>query len=154
MIRFVKVTGDKAIPLPDSKADQATHEIECTEEQYNKAVNSDYFVVENGEPRHPTAQEESDRAAAQAEAAEVSRITGLWQAYRNFQNEHLTDDLAAMYYMEKANSTKAQEVLDWKDALWTQYYQDKANGVDEPDFSSVAAMPHDYLSIRAEIEGV
>ena len=74
MIRYVKVIGDKAIPLPDSKADQATNEIECTEEQYAKAVNADYFIVENGEPRHPTEQEESDKAAAQAKVQAISDL--------------------------------------------------------------------------------
>ena len=74
MIRYVKVTGNIATPLPDRLADQATHSIECTEEQYAKAVNADYFVVEDGEPRHPAGQEESDRAAVIAKAKAISDL--------------------------------------------------------------------------------
>lgn len=63
MIRYVKVMGDVARCLPDNKADQATHHVECTEAQYALAKNDDYFNVVNGEPVHPTQAELDNRSA-------------------------------------------------------------------------------------------
>ena len=45
--------------MPDKKSDQATHQLTITNEQAKLAINKEYFVVENGEPRVPT-QEELD----------------------------------------------------------------------------------------------
>lgn len=159
MIRFVKVTGNIATPLPDRLADQATHEIQCTEEQYNKAVNSDYFVVENGEPRHPTTQEESDRAAAQTEAAEVSRINALRNACLSYQSQQFRCDsnFYGLLMAGKAAGSagvKTLACLTALDFLWSLYEAMKNDAELDEDFTPAGVIPHSFDEIRAEIEGV
>ena len=72
MIRKIKVSGNIAIPLPDRL--EGTHQLDLTEDQYNRFTGSRFFVVENGEPRPITAQEEADMDAEEAKATALSDL--------------------------------------------------------------------------------
>lgn len=72
MIRKIKVNGDIATPLPDRL--EGTHQLDLTEDQYNRFTGSRFFVVENGEPRAITAQEEADMHAAEQLNASKSAL--------------------------------------------------------------------------------
>jgi len=65
-IRHIQVTGDIAKPLPDHKADRATHQLNLTNAQYDTYVNHTYFKVVNGAPVAKT-QEEVDAQIAESQ---------------------------------------------------------------------------------------
>jgi len=65
-IRHIQVIGDIAKPLPDRLADRATHQLNLTNEKYDKYVNPTYFKVVDGAPVAKT-QEELDIQLAEAQ---------------------------------------------------------------------------------------
>lgn len=65
-IRHIQVIGDIAKPLPDRLANRATHQLNLTNEKYDKYVNPTYFKVIDGAPVVKT-QEELDIQLAEAQ---------------------------------------------------------------------------------------
>ena len=80
------------------------------------------------------------------------KIDALWKACRAYQDTQITDDISALYYVEKA-SPKAQACLDWKDSLWQDYYTRKSILSEDLDFSNNGQIPFSYPEVRAEVEG-
>ena len=65
-IRYIQVIGDIAKPLVDHKANQATHQLNLTNDKYDTYVNSTYFKVIEGAPLAKT-QEEIDAQIAESD---------------------------------------------------------------------------------------
>lgn len=82
----------------------------------------------------------------------AQKVDALWRAYRSYQENQITDDISTMYYVEKGVSSKAQECLDWKNTLWTDYYNRKAVLSEDLDFSNNGTIPYSYPEVKEEVE--
>lgn len=61
--RYLIVSGEVANPIRSKNKDKATHNLELSDSKYKAYTNSNYFVVEDGEPREKTKAEfEADKA--------------------------------------------------------------------------------------------
>ncbi len=157
MIRKIKVSGNTAIPLPDRL--EGTHQLDLTEDQYNRFTGSRFFVVENGEPRAITAQEEADMNAADAAAAEANRISALRNACLNYQSQQFRCDsnfygLLMAAKASGAAGVKSAACLTQLDLLWSLYEAMKSDSELEEDFSPAGVIPHSFDEVRTEIEAV
>ena len=157
MIRKIKVSGNTAIPLPDRL--EGTHQLDLTEDQYNRFTGARFFVVENGEPRAITAQEEADMNAADAAAAEANRISALRNACLNYQAQEFRCDsnfygLLMAAKASGAAGVKSAACLTQLDLLWSLYEAMKSDSELEEDFSPAGVIPHSFDEVRAEIEAV
>ena len=157
MIRKIKVSGNTAIPLPDRL--EGTHQLDLTEDQYNRFNGSKYFIVEGGEPRPITAQEEADMITAEAVTAEANRINTLRNACLNYQTQDFRCDsnfygLLMAAKASGAAGVKSAACLTQLDLLWSLYEAMKSDSELEEDFSPAGVIPHSFDEVRAEIEAV
>lgn len=157
MIRKIKVSGNTAIPLPDRL--EGTHQLDLTEDQYNRFTGSRFFIVENGEPRAITAQEEADMLVAEAAAAEANRISALRNACLNYQAQEFRCDsnFYGLLMAAKASGAakeKSAACLLKLDLLWSLYEAMKNDAELDEDFSPAGVIPHSFDEVRTEIEAV
>jgi len=155
-LRKVRVTGDTARCLPDN-ATNFTHEVNLSNAKYLLAVNDQYFIVEDGEPREKTQNEkDADKLAAEV-AAEIARKKGLRDACFAYQYDPFDCDynfyglLIGARLADKAGP-KTLECLAALDVLWALYFTLKADASLPVDFSPAGIIPHSYSEIRAELE--
>lgn len=155
-LRKVRVTGSIARCLPDN-ATNFTHEVNLTNAKYLEAVNDQYFIVEDGEPREKTQDEKDAEQLAAEAAAEITRKKGLRDACFAYQYDPFDCDynfyglLIGGRVADKAGP-KTLACLAALDVLWTLYYTFKADASLPVDFSPAGIIPHSYTEIRAELE--
>lgn len=152
-IRKVRVVGDKAICLPDD-ATNYTHEVNLTNAKYDLAVNSTYFIVENGEPRERTAEEwETYRAevAAQAEERRIEALEREAQAYQNsIMSVNEASALVAAQTFGLPLGPKAQSNANWLELVWAIYDEKLADPESTRSFSEAGKKAYKFKELRVE----
>jgi hypothetical protein len=84
-------------------------------------------------------------------------IEKLWNDCKRY-NESKISTAGMVYLSRYLDNTLVKKIYDWIDALWADYYARKdvieAGGEPSFDFSNNGELPHTFLEVRQDIEGV
>ena len=113
-IRHIKVSGDVATPLPDSKSDKATHSISLSNAKYDLYTSSKYFKVVEGFPMEKTEEElDAQEISGQKENAKKDCDLLYKDLRRNFNvadGEIYEFDIEALLLFDSQVKNKASDI--------------------------------------------
>ncbi len=136
-IRYVKVENGRVRSLPERLKDDATHELNLSNANFDLTGCGDYFVLEDGVPRIPTSEELEARSVASY------RVRNL-QELKEQRNEELASNTVSFNGIDiQADKESLFELRELRDDL--------ANGSDTAeiysDYTIIELSKQDLTSI-------
>lgn len=94
----------------------------------------------------------TEAAAANLAAAEIARITTLWQAAHDLEYAAISGSAIGLITLGVIQAKpKCLAVQGWIKTIWTEYYTRKANGSVSTDFSLIEVCPYSVPELMVEL---
>lgn len=98
--------------------------------------------------------EVTDLSPEELAQAEANRIESLWQAAHKKEFDSINGSAVGMVTLGLlAGKPKCQAVQAWIQSIWNLYYERKASGSTDTDYSVCGEMPHSVPELMAEVLG-